>query len=846
MASLSPSNAARETILASLLSALLAALAVGSCLWDTGRVHSALDAASVQLPWAANLPPDAPAGAQNPELADQATQRYPLYRWVSRSWRSGDVPLWNPLIYAGVPGLANAQAGVVDPQVLFLVALESVGGLTWFHWGLGVLAWFHYAAALLGAYLLARRLGLQPIPSGVCAVTFGFSGYLTLWLNHPLGHVPPFLPWMLWLLDRIRDSRRPPLPVAGAAVALGCAILGGHAETAFYVGLAGGLWALLLLLEDRRRGAFALGALALGTLLAAIGLIPLSEYLNLSAAREVRALEAQATVVDVGALCAVGLVLLAAALFVRLGPGAVSRPTGPRWLLLGGGLVAAVLAASLFLRQRGLGGHADLALVPDRLGTPGDGEGGYRGEFNYIEVASAWVSLMALGLALAAALSPTPSGSPGLRGRRLWLALGAIAFLLSIELPGLLDLYRFVPLVGLGATVRLASVGSLALGLLAGEGLQRAPSASRIAAATILAPLVALSLGAWSAPSPAFDQARPPLPEKLSFCLVPEERLEGQDSNFEGWFDRSLGYTAARVRVEPVGRDEEGFRIPLDFHDQPSKRARSLASRRVQEAPQGAVWFRTPYFLTSLLPNGDWRFTVDFYRGPIDGVAAAEAVIGTSRVARRIERRTPTLLLLGASLLVLAFSRRGSGPLAWASLALALGHGLWFSRGINPSPRAEEVFPPTRTEAILAEELGPHRFFADPQVLPPNTGLVRGLAALDGYDAMDVAAYNAYRFNLLPAGTNPILSWNPRSIDLSHPVFALLGVGMLAMREPFEHPGWKLVAGPEHERSAEAWISERWKKATNSVRTSFSPSSIAACRASSQGIPRMKAKGAKR
>ena len=87
----------------------------------------------------------------------------------------------------------------------------------------------------------------------------------------------------------------------------------------------------------------------------------------------------------------------------------------------------------------------------------------------------------------------------GLRRRGLLLGLGGLAFLLAIQLPGLLELYRFVPLVGLGATVRFAPVAALALGLVAGHALEVAPLRARLAGVAVLLPLIG---GALYPPGP--------------------------------------------------------------------------------------------------------------------------------------------------------------------------------------------------------------------------------------------------------------------------------------------------------------------------------------------------------
>ena len=104
----------------------LAAWPVRGALFDPGQVLFAVDTATAQLPWSAAEPastgPPAQNRVQNPDLADQGVQFYPFYRWVVRSWLSGDPPTWCPLIYAGAPGFGNAQSGALDPQVGLLAS----------------------------------------------------------------------------------------------------------------------------------------------------------------------------------------------------------------------------------------------------------------------------------------------------------------------------------------------------------------------------------------------------------------------------------------------------------------------------------------------------------------------------------------------------------------------------------------------------------------------------------------------------------------------------------------------------------------------------------------------------
>ena len=810
----------REVWLALLLGLVIALLPTSAAVLRPDRVFFAVDTATSQLPWSAT-PAAEGLRVANPALSDQGICFYPFYAWVSASWRGGDPPLWCPLVYAGAPGFGNAQAGALDPQVLALVGLEALGGEPLFHYGFAWAGWLRIAFAFLGAYLLARRLGLVAAGAALCGVTFAFSGYLLLWLNHPLGHVPPLFPWVLYFLEGLRprpDAPREPEgshagTMAKVALAMALAILGGHAETAFYVGVAAGCWALALAREDLQSGLRGLFALALGTGAAAASLLPLSEYLGLSAARAVRAVEAAETTAHLD-LVSLGVLLLASG-WILVARGRLLEPRAQA-LAPGSGAPRTkwlpVVAASLFtltavvvLARRGLSTSAALTLVPDLLGAPA--EGGYRGEGNYIERASPWIAFLALGLALANAFSARSS----LRRRGLVGIVGLLAFLLSIELSGLVELYRFVPLVGLGDTVRFAAVGSLGLGLLAGDALQSATRSARVAAALVLAPLC---IAVWLPPGPA-----PLAPEVATaaeqnelcgFVLTPARELAGEDSRLEGWWSPELDFARARARVERIDVDgnvleRSPLNVALEVFDAPSAYASKHAADAVAAAPPGARWFRTPFLVTRLLPDGHWRVRVEFLREGAN-LPAADRLAGVSTIHRRPDRRPASVAAIVTGLAALVLLPAAPAPLAWLAVLLALCQGAWFARDLNPLVPRSQVFPPTRTEALLAEGLGAGRFFSDVGVLPPDTGLVRGLRAIEGYDAMDPVSFNQYRQFALPPGVNPLLAWNPRGVDLSHPVFRLFGVTMLALRDPLEDPDWQLVASPADDPPCETWV----------------------------------------
>ena len=742
------------------------------------RVLFAVDTATVQLPWSVRDEP------RNPELSDQGVVFYPAYRFVIEHWvEHGAPPLWNPYVHLGAPALGNPQLGVLDPQVLALAGLERVGGRAWSDRGLAFLAWGRLVAAALGAYMLARHLRLGAAGAALCGIGFGGSGFLVLWLNASLGHVAPFLPWILLALEQTRGTR-PWRAVGAAAVLFGCAILGGHPETAFFVGACAGLWSLSILQQSRRAGLRSLVALGLGTLLAAPSLLPFVEYMLLSGAREARAARTGAWPEPLP----VGLLLLA---FGVIAGWRAAQVEGARsWLTVLG--VGAALGAVVFASAA----CPPLMLLHDLGGAPGRDGMAWSLAGSFVERVSPWLAAPVLGLAIAGALLPACAFP-----RRRWvLSMGVVAWLLAHDQSVLLGVFRAVPGVGLAETGRLAVVSALMLSLLAGAALERAPRTARTAAGlVVLVQLVALlvtDLPAAVTPNEVLD----PPDEIVAYDARPPERLAPTDALvLVGRVHPGLPAADVRVRAES------------------SEHTLELIVETRREA-DGTLMFQLAKGDATELERGIWRLRVNVLDdgGALLGTRVAAAFVVSPDLA---PRGTSVVLLALALAALLALPPTRRGWRAWLFVVLAALGVLDFAEGKNPAVPTAEVFPETATERILARELGTRRFFADPGVLPPNTGMVRGLRSLNGYDGLDVAAFNDLRYAALLPGVHPILDWNPRGVDLASPAFRLFGVGMLVCAEPLEHPDWELIAAPirhtedafgtplEHELEyAETWL----------------------------------------
>ncbi len=777
---------------------VLGALPVKDALLDpAGSQLLATDTATSQLPWSAHIVAHGgnPSVA-NAEISDQGVVFHPYLRWVVRSWLAGDPPLWNPLVYLGAPGIGNPQARVIDPQVLALVALEAVFGEVGFRAGLAVNAWLRLALGGFGAYLLARRLGLVGAAPWIAGVSFGLCAFTVLWLGSPLGAVPPFLPWTLLAIEALRGARAR-LAFAAVVLTTTCSILAGHPETSFYCGALCGLWSLALLREQRRAGLFALVGLLSGALLAAPMLVPFVEYLGNSAAKSIRA--AKDTDLAWGDL--LPLVPLTASAFVwhasrrRV---AVRREIA-RSLALVVGALGFVVA--------GLPSASVLSFAPGLFGRPGDMDG-YLGPGSYLEEASAFAPLAVFVLAAATAIA---GGGP-LRRRGLVLVTTAVAWWLALRAPGLLELKQQLPLVGLGATVRLAPVAALGLALLAAEGWQhtqwRARSLALVAVATVALPL-ALPPSNTATGLPSSSVASPELFVAIAPAVDERGVLTGRRIDVEGALQLAPG---EQVFLELVGANGSESPAALDVFDEPSAAARAaLAAREpATVAPTGVRWFRSPYLDASRLAEGRWRADVAVLAADGHSVRA-RATFAAFSVER--ERTIDFGLVLCVALaLALPFLARAKQPaLSYLFVVFLAVRLVEFANGQNPATPLERVYPLTATEEVLLEQMGSARVFSDAGVFPPNTALAHGIASVAGYDGMEPLAHAQWVPFVLPPGAHPLLSWNARGIDPDATLFQMSGCRFLALAAPRDVPGWSVVAGPEPDapRFAEVTVLRR-------------------------------------
>ena len=186
--------------------------------------------------------------------------------------------LWDPHVLSGRPYIADPQTQLWSPFSIPSYVLP-------FWKSLAVSAALKLFVAALGAFLLGRALGMRFGGALMTGLAFGFSLWSVRWVSWSLESVWAFLPWLCLFAEML--VRRPAaLAWSGLALATGLQWFGGHPSSSFQVLVAVSVfWGLRVLLSAELRQRFPLrlallgSALAAGTALAAVALIPFAELL---------------------------------------------------------------------------------------------------------------------------------------------------------------------------------------------------------------------------------------------------------------------------------------------------------------------------------------------------------------------------------------------------------------------------------------------------------------------------------------------------------------------------------------------------------------------------------------
>lgn len=183
----------------------------------------------------------APDGPDRRYIAggDFTEEFFPGALLIARILRQGELPLWNPLSYGGMPLAADPQQAVFYPLQwpVLLAMTPSQMAASFLAMEISTVAHLALAAAFM--YLLARHLTGSRSGALLAGTTYGFSGFM---LSYPIQQVPilrtaAWLPLCFLLLTASMERRSFSL-AAAAGASMAMALLAGHPQTVLYELLA--------------------------------------------------------------------------------------------------------------------------------------------------------------------------------------------------------------------------------------------------------------------------------------------------------------------------------------------------------------------------------------------------------------------------------------------------------------------------------------------------------------------------------------------------------------------------------------------------------------------------------
>jgi hypothetical protein len=140
--------------------------------------------------------PDVVIGSGTFFHRDFALFGYPLAAHHRECFWRGELPLWTPLSYCGLPFLAQWNTMTLYPLSLFYLLLPL-------SWSLGVFCLGHLFLGGLGMYFLAHRWTQNRLAASVAGLAFAFNAVLLhslMWPNNMAGF--GWMPWVVLAVER--------------------------------------------------------------------------------------------------------------------------------------------------------------------------------------------------------------------------------------------------------------------------------------------------------------------------------------------------------------------------------------------------------------------------------------------------------------------------------------------------------------------------------------------------------------------------------------------------------------------------------------------------------------------
>jgi hypothetical protein len=184
-------------------------------------------------------------------ITDPVRQQYPWRSLAVDSYKTLNLPTWNPYSFSGTPSLANFQSAAFYPFniVFFIFSLH----VSW-----SILIMLQPLLAGIFLYLYLRNLRLDDYSSFLGGVIFAFSGFFAMWLEWgTVLQAALWLPLILLSIDKIGEnySKRKNLVMWTLVLIFSTAFsfFAGHLQTFLYLIVFSVIYFLARLLQSRNR-----------------------------------------------------------------------------------------------------------------------------------------------------------------------------------------------------------------------------------------------------------------------------------------------------------------------------------------------------------------------------------------------------------------------------------------------------------------------------------------------------------------------------------------------------------------------------------------------------------------
>ncbi len=192
---------------------------------------------------------------QNGLLSDLILENYPWKRFILDSIHQGEIPLWNPYLFAGIPFLAAGQHSALYPLSLLYYLLPLDRAYGWF-------TVLNLGLAGVFLFILMRVLGFRNASATLAGVTYQLSGFMIVSVVFPMIiAAAAWLPLILAMAELVirqqpflrgRPASAPWAFVGALAIAMH--ILAGHIEITLYTALIVGFYCVWRLVQIAIQG----------------------------------------------------------------------------------------------------------------------------------------------------------------------------------------------------------------------------------------------------------------------------------------------------------------------------------------------------------------------------------------------------------------------------------------------------------------------------------------------------------------------------------------------------------------------------------------------------------------